>query len=118
MSALRYKGFQGSVEFEDSVLVIKLLHIDDLVTAETADASRAQAVFEELVDDYLASCEELGKQPCRPFKGSFNVRISPELHRQVAMAAAEATESMNSWVSKALETYAKRQLSRRSGANR
>jgi len=61
------------------------------------------------VDDYLASCVELGKEPCRPFKGSFNVRVTPDLHRQVAMAAADARESMNAWISKALEARVERQ---------
>jgi hypothetical protein len=31
--------------------------------------------------------------------------VSPELHRQVAMAAAEANESMNAWIAKALEGH-------------
>ena len=65
MDILPYKGFQGSVEFEGSVLVIGLSRIDDLVTTEITDASHAQAAFEELVEDYLASCADLGKDPCR-----------------------------------------------------
>jgi predicted HicB family RNase H-like nuclease len=67
---LHYREFKGSVEFEDSLLVIKILHIDDLITTEITDASHAQAAFEELVEDYLASCAEFRKEP---FKGSFNV---------------------------------------------
>jgi predicted HicB family RNase H-like nuclease len=113
MSTLHYKEFQGSVEFEDSVLVIRILHIDDLVTTEVDSASRAQVAFEELIDDYLVTCAELGKEPCRPFRGSFNVRVTPELHRQVSMAAAEAGESMNSWVSQALEARIETQTSKK-----
>jgi predicted HicB family RNase H-like nuclease len=109
MSALRYKDFQGSVDFEDDRLIIRILHIDDLVTTEIDSASTAQAAFAELVEDYLGTCVELGKQPCKPFKGSFNVRVIPELHRQVAMAAAEVGESMNAWISNALEPRIERQ---------
>ena len=109
MSTLRYKDFQGAVDFDGDRLVIRILHIDDFVTTEIDSASTAQPAFEELVDDYLATCEELGKLPGRPFKGSFNVRVTPELHRQVAMAAAEFGESMNTWVSKALEARIERQ---------
>jgi predicted HicB family RNase H-like nuclease len=109
MSAPRYKDFQGSVDFEDDRLIIRILHIDDLVTTEIDSASTAQAAFAELVEDYLATCTELGKQPCKPFKGSFNVRVTPELHRQVAMAAAEVGESMNAWISNALEAHIERQ---------
>ena len=117
MSALRYKDFQGSVDFEDDRLIIRILHIDDLITTEIDSASKAQAAFAELVEDYLATCEELGKLPCRPFKGSFNVRVTPELHRQVAMAAAEFGESMNAWISKALEARIERQKAKKPWKN-
>src|SRR4051812_47781039 len=109
MTTLRYKDYQGSVEFEDGSLVIQVLHINDIVTTSVDRADAAQATFEELVDDYLATCKELGKEPNKPFKGSFNVRVSPELHRQIAMAAADLGQTMNSWVEKALETRMERQ---------
>jgi len=109
MSALHYKEFQGSVDFEDGRLVIRILHIDDLVTTEIDSAAQAQASFEELVDDYVQTCIELKKEPCKPFKGTFNVRVSPELHRQVAMAATDNSQSMNGWISDALEYAVERQ---------
>jgi hypothetical protein len=39
------------------------------------------------VDDYLAWCKERGKQPNKPFSGSFLVRATPELHRGLNMRA-------------------------------
>jgi predicted HicB family RNase H-like nuclease len=103
MSVIRYRDYQGSVDFEDGRLIIRILHLDDFITTEIDSASQAEAAFAGLVDDYLATCAELDKEPCRPFKGSFNVRVSPELHRRVAMAAAEVNETMNAWIAKALE---------------
>jgi predicted HicB family RNase H-like nuclease len=103
MSILQYKDYQGEVEFDEDHLVIRILHIDDFITTEVDSASKAHAAFVELVDDYIASCEELGKQPCKPFKGSFNVRMTPQLHKQVAFAAAEAGQSLNAYVVQAIE---------------
>lgn len=103
MTTLRYKDFQGSVEFEDGSLIVTILHIDDLVTTTCDKASDAQAAFEELVDDYLATCEAVGKEPCRPFKGSFNVRVSPSMHRAAAVAARDAGQSLNAWIAGAIE---------------
>jgi predicted HicB family RNase H-like nuclease len=37
---------------------------------------------------YLEICKEQGNEPEKAFKGTFNVRISPELHQRVAVAAA------------------------------
>jgi len=109
MTALHYKEFQGSVEFEDGKLVVQILHIDDSISTTVDSASQAQAAFEELVDDYLETCAAVGKEPCKPFKGSFNVRIEPELHRQIAMASVESRQTMNAWVATALQTRVERQ---------
>jgi predicted HicB family RNase H-like nuclease len=117
MSVLRYKDYQGSVDFEDDRLIIRILHIDDFITTEIDSASKAQAAFAELVDDYLGTCAELGKEPCKPFKGSFNIRVTPELHRQVAMAAAEVDESMNAWIAKALEARVEHQKAMKAAAD-
>jgi predicted HicB family RNase H-like nuclease len=109
MSALRYGDYQGAATYEDGRLVIQILHIEDTITTECDSASQAQAAFEELVKDYLETCKQVGKEPSKPFKGSFNVRISPALHKAVAMAAAEQGESLNSFVGRALEYFIERE---------
>ena len=43
--------------------------------------------------------------PEQPYKGSFNVRISPELHRTLAIYAMENGKSLNAAVEEALEKY-------------
>jgi predicted HicB family RNase H-like nuclease len=103
MTVLKYKDYQGSVCFDDGRLLIRVLHIDDFLTTECDSASQAHATFAELIDDYLETCAELGKEPSKPFKGSFNVRMTPELHRKAAMAAADHDESLNAWVVESVE---------------
>jgi predicted HicB family RNase H-like nuclease len=102
MTTLRYKDYQGSVTYEDGTLVLQILHIDDFITTECDSATDAPNAFEALVDDYLATCAQVGKEPNRPFKGSFNVRVSPDLHRRAAMAAADERLSLNAWVERAI----------------
>lgn len=102
MTTLRYKDYQGSVTYEDGTLVLQILHIDDFITTECDSAGDVQKAFEALVDDYLATCAEVGKEPNRPFKGSFNVRVTPDLHRRAAMAAADEGLSLNAWVERAV----------------
>ena len=104
MTILSYKGYQGSIEYEDGQLIIQLLHIDDFVTTACNSAEHAEATFQELVDDYLATCAETGRAPDKPYKGSLNIRMSPELHRRAAMAAASAGISLNAWIVGACET--------------
>jgi predicted HicB family RNase H-like nuclease len=103
MTVLQYLDYQGEVIFDEDHLVVRILHIDDFITTNVDSASQAHVAFVELVDDYIASCRELGKEPCKPFKGSFNVRMAPKLHKQVALAAAAAGQSLNAYVVQAIE---------------
>lgn len=114
MTCVIYKGYQGSVSFEDDHLVVRILHIDDLISTVFDKASEAKAVFKDLVDDYLETCAEIGKEPCKPHKGSFNVRMAPEIHRRAAMLAVETNETLNAWVVRAIEKQIEAESSRAS----
>src|SRR3546814_217561 len=103
MTILKHQGYQGSVTFEDGRLVIQVLHIRDFLSAECDRASEAQKIFEDLVDQYLRDCAEHGWEPNKPFSGSYNVRISPNTHRECAMAAKESGLSLNAWTAEAIE---------------
>jgi predicted HicB family RNase H-like nuclease len=48
-------------------------------------------------------CAEAGKYPDKEFKGSFNVRISPDLHRRISINAAQEGITLNQYVVRALE---------------
>jgi predicted HicB family RNase H-like nuclease len=102
---MRYKEYLGFVEFdeEERIFYGKLLFIRALVSYEAKDAEGLVNAFHEAVDDYLRQCEEDGLQPAKPFKGSFNVRPGPDLHRKAAIAALRAGVSLNAFVTKALE---------------
>ena len=58
--------------------------------------------FHQSIDNYLAVCAKIGKEPDKEFKGSFNVRLPAEMHRQAALAAAREHISLNQFVQKAL----------------
>lgn len=101
---LEYKGYFGSIEvsIEDNVLYGKLLHINDLITFEAETVGELENVFKEAVDDYLEYCTQLGKEPEKPFKGSFNVRISPENHKKAVAQATRMGISLNQFVETAI----------------
>lgn len=102
---LQYKGYCGSVMYsaEDHVLHGKLLYIRALVSYEAETASGIEKAFHEAVDDYLDLCKSEGIKPEQPFKGSFNVRVGRELHRQIALEAARRGVSLNSMIVDVLE---------------
>ncbi|RHJ89459.1 type II toxin-antitoxin system HicB family antitoxin [Emergencia timonensis] len=58
--------------------------------------------FHKAVDEYLETCESLGRQPEKAFKGQFNVRIDPALHKELAYHAVRDNCSLNQYVENAL----------------
>lgn len=103
--ALSYKDFIGSVQFsaDDDVFYGKIEGIDDLVSYEGTSVAELKKAFRDAVEDYTALCKEAGKEPFKSCKGSFNVRISKELHLAAMKKAALEGVSLNQLVKKAIE---------------
>lgn len=106
-NVLEYKGYIGTVEFsaKDNILFGKVLGVNGLVSYEGDSITELRTDFENAVDDYVASCEELGIEPEKSYKGSFNVRISPQLHKALAVFAVTHNITLNATVEKALEDF-------------
>ncbi|MBI2472677.1 MAG: type II toxin-antitoxin system HicB family antitoxin [Planctomycetes bacterium] len=102
---ITYKGFIGSVHFnaEDKVFHGKIEGVDDLVTFEGKSVEGLIKAFHEEVDDYIELCKEQDKEPLKSYKGSFNVRVSPEIHRRAVETAIQKGLSLNQLVQKAIE---------------
>ena len=104
---LEYKGYIGSIEFSeaDELFYGKVMGIRSLISYEGTTAQELVNDFHGAVEDYLAECAEHGQEPEKAYKGSFNIRISPELHKSAAVYAAAHKVSLNSLVETALRAY-------------
>lgn len=105
MNTFEYKGYLGSaeVDIEGNALVGKLLFIRDTVTYSANDPKGLEAAFREAVDEYLDTCKELDHEPDVPCKGSFNVRVGPDRHREVALHARRKGLGLNEFVCYAID---------------
>ena len=66
-----------------------------------------RAEFKRSLDIFLEVCAEKGIEPKRDFSGKFNLRISPELHEKLAIAAQASGKSINALAQQTLaETFA------------
>ncbi len=103
--ALTYNSFIGSVQFsaDDDVFYGKIEGIDDLISYEGTSVAELKEAFRNAVEDYMDLCKEVGKEPFKSCKGSFNVRISKELHLAAMKKASLEGVSLNQLVKKALE---------------
>jgi predicted HicB family RNase H-like nuclease len=73
------------------------------VTFEGGSVRELKKAFHEAVDDYLETCAEVGKDPDKTYKGTFNVRISTDLHKAAAVYAAVNNISLNDFVKTAID---------------
>lgn len=104
-NVMEYKGYMGTVEYSDKdrVLFGKVLGIKGLISYEGESVDNLRIDFEEAIDDYLQMCAEKNIEPEKIYKGNFNVRIAPELHKQASIAALNRNISLNSYVEKAIK---------------
>lgn len=107
MNTMKYRGFLGSIEtsIEDDCLYGKIIHSVDLVTYEALTVGDLKKEFEAAVDDYVCTCAEVGIEPLKSFSGSLNVRIGPDLHKELALTALKKGTSINNEIKKAVEKH-------------
>lgn len=105
MGVLKYKDFVATLDFSDAdnVFYGKILGINDLILFEGSSIDELNKAFKEAVEDYLELCKEVGKDPYKSFKGSFNVRIPTDLHKKVFFRAQKIGVSLNQYINKVLE---------------
>jgi predicted HicB family RNase H-like nuclease len=104
-NTLGYKGFYASVYFseEDNLLFGKIEGINDLVMFEGSSVTEIKQMFKVAVEDYIETCKRFNKPLLKSFKGSFNVRVKPEVHQRAAILATMKGISLNQLVQKAIE---------------
>ncbi len=105
MNTMTYKGYIGSVAYseKDQVFFGKIEGINGLVNFEGESVKELTEAFHEAVDDYLAYCADEGITPDKSYTGMLNVRLTPAIHRQIAMLALQAGQSINAYIKEALE---------------
>lgn len=102
---MTYKGYTARIEYsdEDECFVGHMAGIADIVGFHAETVSELRAAFEEAVEDYIESCERIGRSPQKPYSGKLMLRVSPDLHAKASLAAHISGKSLNQWASEALE---------------
>lgn len=108
MKTLTYKGYVATIEpdLDDGILVGRVINTRDIIAFHGETISEAVRSFHAVIDEYLEDCKQRGTTPERPYSGKFNLRLPPELHSQIASAAARSGKSLNQWVIEKLEQVA------------
>ena len=102
---MEYKNYIGNVEYDSDARIFhgEVINTKDVITFQGKNVDELERAFKESVDDYIMWCSEEDVNPEKPYSGKFNLRLSPELHREVAITAKKLNVSINKFVEKALE---------------
>ncbi|MCL2067074.1 MAG: type II toxin-antitoxin system HicB family antitoxin [Treponema sp.] len=95
-----YRGYTAIVGFsaEDECLVGHIAGINDVIGFHADSVEEIRKVFHETVDDYLATCAKIGREPNKPYSGKVTLRLPPGLHAQLALQAEANGNSLNNWL--------------------
>lgn len=104
MSTMTYKGYAARIEYsdEDGCFLGHIAGIQDVVGFHAETVKELRMAFEEAVDDYLATCEKVGRPPQKPYSGRLMLRVPPEVHARAAMMAKAHGMSLNQWATEVL----------------
>jgi len=102
---MEYNGYLGFVEYDSDAKIFhgEVINAKDVITFQGVSVEEIETSFRESVDDYIQWCISEGVEPEKPYSGRFNLRLSPELHREVAVTAKKMKLSINGFVEKALK---------------
>lgn len=106
---LEYKGYHTSITYDAHAGRLRgvISGIDDYVDFSSDKVENIEQEFHMAVDDYLEFCKEIGKAPCKEYRGVFNVRIKPSLHRELVQISERDGETLNAVVERALQLFVK-----------
>ncbi|MCA3574162.1 MAG: type II toxin-antitoxin system HicB family antitoxin [Aestuariivirga sp.] len=96
-NVMEYKGYKARIDYDgdDKCFIGHIVGINDVVGFHGTSVDELKAAFEEAVDDYVATCAAVGKQPERSYSGAVMFRVAPEIHASFAQMAELQGKSLN-----------------------
>jgi len=109
-NTMTYKGYSARIEYddEDGIMIGKIAGIRDGVGFHAGSVNDLKEAFHAAVDDYIATCAKVGKEPQKPYSGRVMFRVDPEVHRKAALAAELSGKSLNQWAEEVLNRAARK----------
>ena len=97
MSVMTLDGYHAKIEYDAELDLFRgeILGLNGGADFYGKNPKELRTEFKKSLQVFLDVCEEKGIEPRKHFSGKFNLRISPELHEQLAIAAKAEGKSIN-----------------------
>ena len=104
MNIMRLDGYRAKIEFDEELDLFRgeILGLIGGADFYGKNPEELRTDFKQSLDIYLQVCREKSIEPRRKYSGKFNLRISAELHEQLAIIAQAEGKSINTSAQAAL----------------
>ena len=102
---MEYKGYQASYKYdnEEDAYHGRVVNTDDIIFFEADTVEQLNEEFRFSIDDYLAACEEKGREPDKPFTKGIRVKLPETVYNAAAAAAKADGKSLDTWLAETIE---------------
>lgn len=106
MSLMKLDGYSAKIEYdaERDSFRGEILGLNGGADFYGRNPKELRAEFKKSLHVFLEVCEENDIDPHKHYSGKFNLRISPELHEQLAITAQAKRVSINTLAQEALQS--------------
>ena len=104
MNVMTIEGYHAKIEYDPELDLFRgeILGLNGGADFYGKNPKELRVEFKKSLEVFLQVCTEKGIEPRRHFSGKFNLRITPELHEQLAIAAQAEGKSINTLAQEAL----------------
>jgi predicted HicB family RNase H-like nuclease len=105
MNTMEIESYKAKIEYDPEIDMFRgeILGLNGGADFYGKSPSELRREFKKSLKAFLEVCEETGINPRKEYSGKFNLRIPPELHREIAAIATAEEKSINQWVADTLE---------------
>ena len=104
MNVMTVDGYNAKIEYDAEIDMFRgeILGLTGGADFYGRTPKELRAEFRKSLSVFLEVCKEKGIDPRRSYSGKFNLRIPPDLHEKLALAAQAEGKSINSLAQEAL----------------
>lgn len=105
MNVMTVDNYHATIEFDAELDMFRgeILGLNGGADFYGKNPKELRAEFKRSLGVFLEVCAEKGIEPRRHFSGKFNLRIPPQLHEKLAIAAQARGQSINALAQQALQ---------------
>lgn len=105
MNVMTIDSYHAKIEYDEALDLFRgeILGLSGGADFYGKNPKELRTEFKRSLQVFLEVCKEKGIEPKRHFSGKFNLRIPPELHEKLAIAAQAQGKSINTLAQEALQ---------------